>query len=752
MEFDDTNGIGTLPELMNRILKGTTWSFDEERSDVFYEREPDENGNQVVKVRSLSRGGKDGAYKLIAECCALFDGYARFDANNKKVICYSMNNHGSAGTREMYVGKDLNALTVKHDSTSLITRLYVEGKYSDTTNDYTSSGTMYVGIDKVEPHGLSYIMNFDYYRELGLFTPQHEEALQNYYDAMSAKVADINSVISALLSKETELSNLWGVIRYIYYPIRNKVIQTDESDVILGNDAPSSQIPFTADDTLVVLHDNGTHHNAKYSAQNGVYYIDYDEYGAEQEYSVSNVAGCVCVIKFVDLANGVIGAKQVAFETAVEQLASAEKKYAKEKAWQDEHGPASSWTQEQAETYAAKLSGFQQLIYNSKDTMMTPTEWRFFLSENMTYVQWADYMKRGMTDEEWKSFLEDIVSSGKVYDRDVLAERMTTLFKNGNVDLLHRPKVEASSLSSDIRSAWGLSAGDYATVLSRGYSDQDGTMYLMMTPIFSDGDILESPDVLAAYAESLMDADNPLEADKVSNGGYGLVIDLAYVQEDETIEDVISRYEELGEVLHRLQAAYYGDSLPSWEDLEKEIHTFSEWQSITGKTVACPKNNVWIDITSEDETIEGLYTLMDRARGLLLDVDALNKQVETARGQQDDIEATFAAAMGDMLKEGYWANTNYGPGQEAALYADALDVMTGMSKPKVTYTVSYVALSEKMGFEKDDLYLNMQVRLYDRELGVNDFVYIKEIKRYLDDPSNDSVALSNEDVKLSTVG
>ena len=603
MEFDDTNGIGTLPELMNRILKGTTWSFDEERSDVFYEREPDENGNQVVKVRSLSRGGKDGAYKLIAECCALFDGYARFDANNKKVICYSMNNHGSAGTREMYVGKDLNALTVKHDSTSLITRLYVEGKYSDATNDYTSSGTMYVGIDKVEPHGLSYIMNFDYYRELGLFTPQHEEALQNYYDAMSAKVADINSVISALLSKETELSNLWGVIRYIYYPIRNKAIQTDESDVILGNDAPPSQIPFTADDTLVVLHDNGTHHNAKYSAQNGVYYIDYDEYGAEQEYSVSNVAGCVCVIKFVDLANGLIGAKQVAFETAVEQLASAEKKYAKEKAWQDEHGPASSWTQEQAETYAAKLSGFQQLIYNSKDTMMTPTEWRFFLAEDMTYVQWADYMKRGMTDEEWKAFLEDI-----------------------------------------------------------------------------------------------------------------------------TLDDT------------------------SWEDLEKEIHTFSEWQSITGKTVAYPKNNVWVDITNEDETIEGLYTLMDRARGLLLDVDALNKQVETARGQQDDIEATFAAAMGDMLKEGYWANTNYGPGQEAALYADALDVMTGMSKPKVTYTVSYVALSEKMGFEKDDLYLNMQVRLYDRELGVNDFVYIKEIKRYLDDPSNDSVALSNEDVKLSTVG
>ena len=383
---------------------------------------------------------------------------------------------------------------------------------------------------------------------------------------------------------------------------------------------------------------------------------------------------------------------------------------------------------------------------------MTPTEWRFFLNEDMTYVQWADYMKRGMTDEEWKSFLEDIVSSGKVYDRDVLAERMTTLFKNGNVDLLHRPKVEASNLPSGIRSAWGLSIGDYATVLSRGYSDQDGTMYLMMTPIFSDGDILESPDVLAAYAESLMDADNPLEADKVSNGGYGLVIDLAYVQEDETIEDVISRYEELGEVLHRLQAAYYGDSLPSWEDLEKEIHTFSEWQSITGKTVAYPKNNVWIDITNEDETIEGLYTLMDRARGLLLDVDALNKQVETARGQQDDIEATFAAAMGDMLKEGYWANTNYGPGQEAALYADALDVMTGMSKPKVTYTVSYVALSEKMGFEKDDLYLNMQVRLYDRELGVNDFVYIKEIKRYLDNPSNDSVALSNEDVKLSTVG
>lgn len=35
------------------------------------------------------------------------------------------------------------------------------------------------------------------------------------------------------------------------------------------------------------------------------------------------------------------------------------------------------------------------------------------------------------------------------------------------------------------------------------------------------------------------------------------------------------------------------------------------------------------------------------------------------------IETAFANAMGDLLREGYWNNSNYIEGQEETLYADA---------------------------------------------------------------------------------
>lgn len=160
MVFDDTNGIGTMPELMQRVLKGTTWTFDEANSDTFLERD-----GVTVKIRSLSSGGKDGAYKLISDLCTLFDAYPIFNADARTVTCKSLNNKGAM--QEMYIGKDLNALTVKQDSSSIITRLYVEGQYTDDA---------FVSIDKVHPNGLSYILNFDYYKELGLFTDAHQAA------------------------------------------------------------------------------------------------------------------------------------------------------------------------------------------------------------------------------------------------------------------------------------------------------------------------------------------------------------------------------------------------------------------------------------------------------------------------------------------------------------------------------------------------------------------------------------------------
>lgn len=140
---------------------------------------------------------------------------------------------------------------------------------------------------------------------------------------------------------------------------------------------------------------------------------------------------------------------------------------------------------------------------------------------------------------------------------------------------------------------------------------------------------------------------------------------------------------------------------------------------------------------------------MWRAIQLALQLEDLYEDVAEASKQQDIIEATYAQAMGDMLREGYWNNEDYVTGQEQALYNDALEVMKVMCRPTVSYTFDYVSLAGQLGLTKDDLQLNMQMHVYDKELNVNDILHISQITRCYDDPSQDDVEVSNEDITLS---
>lgn len=166
LSFDDENGIGTLPYLMDQVLKATGWTLG--TCDTFYERD-----GKTEKIRSFKSDGKSGAYQQIADICNLFNAYPVFDGDSKTVSIYSLNNKGRLF--EMTMGKDIDSLAVEYSSDDIITRLYVEGEYGDDG---------YVGIDDVNPTGLSYLMNFDYYKNIGVFTDTHQSALDSYYSEM----------------------------------------------------------------------------------------------------------------------------------------------------------------------------------------------------------------------------------------------------------------------------------------------------------------------------------------------------------------------------------------------------------------------------------------------------------------------------------------------------------------------------------------------------------------------------------------
>lgn len=162
--FDDANGIGKCQELCEKALKGTGWVL--KSCDTFLESD-----GVTEKVRSYSCDEKTGAWDMIQGICELFMGYPIFDGDSQEVTIRSRLNHD--GIMEITFGKNTENIERSRDTSALVTRLYVQG-------DYTDNG--YVGIDDAKDNELhlNFICNFDHYRELGLFTEEHEAALNKY--------------------------------------------------------------------------------------------------------------------------------------------------------------------------------------------------------------------------------------------------------------------------------------------------------------------------------------------------------------------------------------------------------------------------------------------------------------------------------------------------------------------------------------------------------------------------------------------
>lgn len=117
----------------------------------------------------------------MADICKLFGARPEYNGDARKVNIYSLNRFDEL--LELNFGKNLTAIDRKEDAANIVTRLFVEGEYSD-------SG--YVGIEDANPTGLPFLMNFDYFRELGVFTEVHEAALDEYLSAI--KEAKTNSI------------------------------------------------------------------------------------------------------------------------------------------------------------------------------------------------------------------------------------------------------------------------------------------------------------------------------------------------------------------------------------------------------------------------------------------------------------------------------------------------------------------------------------------------------------------------------
>lgn len=242
--FDDTNGIGTCQTLAERALYGTGWTLKE--CDKFYESD-----GKTEKIRTYTCDEKTGAWEMLQAICELFNAYPDFDGETMEVTIRSKKNHD--GFMEVVFGKNTEHIERKQDSTNLVTRLYVQGEYTDDG---------FVGIEKADKniYGLDFICNFDYFKEIGMFTDKHQDSLDGFIQWKSENTGYIKELDGRRTKWNSEFGKRLTVYPVIIYEITNK-----EATNALRINGATGKIPSGSDVIFVTKKESGG------SYQRGVY-------------------------------------------------------------------------------------------------------------------------------------------------------------------------------------------------------------------------------------------------------------------------------------------------------------------------------------------------------------------------------------------------------------------------------------------------------------------------------------------------
>lgn len=478
LTFDDENGIGPFDELAEKILEGTGWALG--KCPTFYEAD-----GRTERIRSLKSTSNEGAYNLMAKLCTLFNAYPMYNGDlvevtvggvkmqKRLVDIYSLNDLNTEW--ELVVGKNLNSLQYTYDSSSVVTRLFVEGEYGDFG---------YVGIDDVNPTGLNYLMNFDYYKGLGLFTAEHQKILDQYLIDAKNKKTQISSAQTSLNALIDQVTMAVG-----YTPFTVYIMQQSGSYSKILTSCPvfgATKSPSPGDDLIAIKSSSSYDH-------------------IEQPNSSNYPRGYSYIIYFERACLGQIGVNESSIEAKEQQIAS----------WQRKLDMATEYTpQERIDDYELQIQILQNDILNI-------------------------YRGTGGTPSLYK----------QMYDVAIQAVQMYSAMNN----------------------------------------------------------------------------------------------------------------------------------------------------------------------------------------------------VTTRQGEFDVIEAKFLAAMGDMLRDGRWTDDNYTIGQEQSLYADAQDMMARLSKPSVTYHLTYKSAKEILGFGAEDIDVNTVGHIWDEKLNVNDYGYIESITIVHDDETSSKIEVTTDD-------
>lgn len=180
----------------------------------------------------------------------------------------------------------------------------------------------------------------------------------------------------------------------------------------------------------------------------------------------------------------------------------------------------------------------------------------------------------------------------------------------GNVDINNRPVV----INED---------GSYSTTSTafqeKWVGDEENGHYIIahFTPILPDGTVLDE-ETLNDYIDRILNSDNPMEADKPENGGYGIVYKIdteinGQEINDGNLEDAFGIADAWDVDMHNLQDKMYASEaeiksqIENFEggiDSSQTIKNFFDTEGINTQSLINEFNKVTDGITNADEAIQ----------------------------------------------------------------------------------------------------------------------------------------------------
>ena len=189
---NDSNGVGTARELLDLILEGTGWRIG--RMDAFLEAD-----GLTEKVRTLTCSRKTGAYRMITQLANLFGANPVFHGRSRTVDLL-IEVGVDLGVEFRYT-KNLDSVQRTCSSDHICTRIYV---------DYLESENGYIGIERVNPLGTSYVLNFSYMEHLGLITQDQLAFMAIYAESLQTNAIIMKPLIELLTQQQDVLNQLVG--------------------------------------------------------------------------------------------------------------------------------------------------------------------------------------------------------------------------------------------------------------------------------------------------------------------------------------------------------------------------------------------------------------------------------------------------------------------------------------------------------------------------------------------------------------